>query len=696
MAASYESKVIATYLSNLMARTSRRSAIADKLVTWLCDLGPQIGCPFEIKEGEEETVARSRQERGKPVSRTIVSAENWQVAMDVVQAASRRKHRSLVFDRNLNLLVDHFGLDKIEQDILDIACRYARHSPMETLWDDIAPGYPGGAVALLAHFLNVPTPTLDARLAPTGRLRRLGLVSWGLRSATNPPDPVEGLVGALAPASRSFDDICGRLIGPVTAPACSWADFDHLGEERDLVTRIIKGALAKRAKGINILLYGPPGTGKTEFCKALAARVGAVLHAVGEVDDRGGEPVRSERVASLVLSQQLLASRRNTMVLFDEMEDVLEGGTNRLLAMFGGRPRAGSKVYLNRLLEEAAVPTLWTSNSLRSFDPALLRRITLAIEIRTPPAGVRERVWKDTLDRERLRVDPSLARRLAQEFAVPPALAANAVRAAKLAGGTDKDLRLALRSVTKAMAGGVEPLPQSKHEAAFSLDLANADHRLQPLADRFVNLGSDKAVSLCLFGPPGTGKSAFVRHLAERMDMPVLQKRASDLISMWLGESEANIAAAFAEARADGAFLVFDEADSLLADRAGAQRSWEISQVNEMLTWMESHELPFACTTNLMDRLDPASLRRFTFKIRFGFLDRGQVQDAFSRFFGLTAPARVCDMDMLTPGDFAVVRRRAGLLGFADDTNEIANALAQEIAAKPQASKPIGFRTASA
>jgi len=696
MAASYESKIIATYLSNLMARTSRRSAIADKLVTWLCDLGPQIGCPLEVKDGEEEKVARSRQERGKPGSRTIVSAENWLTARDVVQAASLRKHRSLAFDRNLELLADHFGLDKIEHGILDIACRYARHSPMETLWDDIQCGYPGGAVAMLAHFLSVPPPSLENRLAPGGRLRRLGLIGSQSKYETGPLVLVDGLVGALAPASRSFDDICGRLIGPVTAPACSWADFDHLGEERDLVTRIIKGALAKRAKGINILLYGPPGTGKTEFCKALAARIGAVLHAVGEVDDRGGEPVRSERVASLVLSQQLLASRRNTMVLFDEMEDVIEGGTNRLLAMFGGRPRAGSKVYLNRLLEEAAVPTLWTSNSLRAFDPALLRRITLAIEIRTPPAGVRERVWKETLDRERLRVDPSLARRLAQEFAAPPALAANAVRATKLAGGTDKDLRIALRSVTKAMAGGVDPLPLLKHDAAFSLELANADHRLQPLADRFVNLGSDKAVSLCLFGPPGTGKSAFVRHLAERMDMPVLQKRASDLISMWLGESEANIAAAFAEARADGAFLVFDEADSLLADRAGAQRSWEVSQVNEMLTWMESHELPFACTTNLMDRLDPASLRRFTFKIRFGFLDRGQVQDAFSRFFGLTAPARVCDMDMLTPGDFAVVRRRASLLGFADDTNEIANALAQEIAAKPQASKPIGFRTASA
>lgn len=290
MAISYESKVIATYLANLMEATSRRSAVADKLVTWLCDLGPQIGCPLEEKEGGEEMIARSRKERGKPEPRRIVSAENWQAARNVVQAVSHRKPKSLAFDRNLGLLVTHFGLDKIDHGILDMSCRYARHSPMETLWDDAVPGYPGGAAALLAHFLNVPRPTLAARLAPSGRLRRLGLVSWGLRYATTPPDPVDGLVGALAPASRSFDDICGRLIDPITAPACSWTDFDHLGEERDLVTRILKGALTKRAKGINILLYGPPGTGKTEFCKAVAAHVGAVLHAVGEADNRGGEP----------------------------------------------------------------------------------------------------------------------------------------------------------------------------------------------------------------------------------------------------------------------------------------------------------------------------------------------------------------------------------------------------------------------
>ena len=130
-------------------------------------------------------------------------------------------------------------------------------------------------------------------------------------------------------------------------------------------------------------------------------------------------------------------------------------------------------------------------------------------------------------------------------------------------------------------------------------------------------------------------------------------------MSMWVGQTEQRIAAAFAEARAEGSILVFDEADSLLADRRGAVRSWEVSQVNEMLTWMESHPLPFACTTNFGENLDPATLRRFTFKIALDHLTPDQSQAAFHTYFTLKAPPEVGDLTTLTPSDFAVVRRKA-------------------------------------
>ena len=130
-------------------------------------------------------------------------------------------------------------------------------------------------------------------------------------------------------------------------------------------------------------------------------------------------------------------------------------------------------------------------------------------------------------------------------------------------------------------------------------------------------------------------------YLAERIGLEVVQKRASDLMTPWVGETEAQIAGAFAEARQNKHFLVFDEADSLLSDRRFAQRSWEISQVNEMLTWMENHPLPFACTTNYGEHLDPATLRRFDFKLRLDYLAPDQAVAAFRTFFELDPPLEV-------------------------------------------------------
>ena len=160
---------------------------------------------------------------------------------------------------------------------------------------------------------------------------------------------------------------------------------------------------------------------------------------------------------------------------------------------------------------------------------------------------------------------------------------------------------------------------------------------------------------------------------------------------MWVGGTEKAIAAAFTEARDAEAFLVFDEADSLLADRRLAQRSWEVSQVNEMLTWMESHPFPFACTTNFGERLDPATLRRFTFKIALDYLSAEQVIAGFRAYFGIEPPAEVAALATLTPGDFAVVRRKAELLDCLGDPRTLVEMLYEECESKPEHARKIGF-----
>jgi len=461
-----------------------------------------------------------------------------------------------------------------------------------------------------AELLGISSNTLLSRCAPDAPLVRSGLLA-----VDNDGDiSLAARLQRLGSAPDEEADPLPLLLGASSQAELEWQDFDHLGQQRADVEGIVRGALSKRAKGVNILLYGPPGTGKTEFARTLAARLGVALFSVGETDEDGDEPSRGERLADLKLGQSLLRREASAVLLFDEMDDLLVGESSPLSYLFGfiGSKQASSRLFMNRLLEENPAPTLWTVNNARNIDPAILRRMMFAIEMRQPPPSVRQRVWARQLQRNGIQASPEDARALAYEFD-------------------------------------------------------------------------------CLQGPPGTGKSAWVRYLADRLGLEVTQKRASDLMSMWVGQTEKSIARAFREAADDGSFLVFDEADSLLADRSGAQRNWEISQVNEMLTWMERHPLPFACTTNLIEKLDPATLRRFVFKISVGYMDASRANAMFRAWFDLPPPAALNSLKALTPGDFAVARQKAEILGQLDDPSALYTLLKAECEAKPNQPRAIGF-----
>jgi transitional endoplasmic reticulum ATPase len=113
-----------------------------------------------------------------------------------------------------------------------------------------------------------------------------------------------------------------------------------------------------------------------------------------------------------------------------------------------------------------------------------------------------------------------------------------------------------------------------------------------------------------------------------------------------------------------------------------------------MLTWMEQHVLPFACTTittNLATRLDRASLRRFLVKLRFDWMTKAQARLAFQRFFGKDAPTALDGLRTLTPADFSLVRRRAVLTGGKPDLDTLLRLLAAECDGRTGSRPPAGF-----
>jgi len=205
--------------------------------------------------------------------------------------------------------------------------------------------------------------------------------------------------------------------------------------------------------------------------------------------------------------------------------------------------------------------------------------------------------------------------------------------------------------------------------------------------------------ALCFYGAPGTGKTVLAQHIAQTLDRPLHVKTASQVLSPYLGMTEQNMAQMFKLAQKEGAVLVLDEADSFLSQRKFATASWEVTQVNEMLVQMERFEGLFICTTNLMDYLDEASLRRFTFKIRFDYLHAVQRWQLFQQYVPRIPAKQITQvqqelkqMATLTPGDYANVQRQCKMLGISLNAEGFLQRLQMECKAKPDThQRGIGF-----
>ena len=682
----YEQRLAASYLSNAAARFHYRDPEAAELADWL-----------ECRENRQVFPGRGRRRAGRPTyDEEQLTARRWRSIQDTL----RSEHAALKGARpdrpaqRLRRLGKATGLTPTDVEILELLLRSQSQPVIERMISDIfcrsrlsgVLNLRGPAMSVL---LGKSTHAVQSRFGADKPLLRSGLVSI---DRDGDPEVSRRLHRLATVPATDRRDVSHLLLDTAPASDLEWQDFHHVAKDRDYLERVMEGALASGEPGVNVLLYGPPGTGKTEFCKVLAQRLGVTLYSAGECDEDGDEPTRDERLKELRLAQRLLAGQRKSLILFDESEDLLSDAFAGL-SLFGrsfGSGTRGSKVYLHRLLEETPAPTLWTVNDAGQVSDAILRRFMFAFELRLPTADVRQRIWARQLEINGIDAGADAVRRLAAAFEATPGVAAGVTAAARLAGGDMDAVHRGVRSLSRVL--GCDRSPQTAPER-FDLALVRADIDPVALADRLASSG-ERCFSLCLQGAPGTGKSALVRYLAERLDMEVVQKRASDLVSKYVGDTEKLIADAFAEARDSRAFLVFDEADSLLADRRLAERNWEVSQVNEMLTWMENHPLPFACTTNLVDRLDPATLRRFVFKIALGYLAPAQAASAFRRYFGLAAPASLASLATLTPGDFAVVRRKAEVLGQLHDPQALTDMLRAECDTKREGMRGIGFRAA--
>ncbi len=474
-------------------------------------------------------------------------------------------------------------------------------------------------------------------------------------------------------------------------------DYPHLGPEIKIMQAYLNNAIHEKLLGVNILIYGSPGTGKTELAKVLSAEMDMPLYEVSSED--ADECSSSEiRLTAYKMCQSFLSKSRNGIVLFDEMEDIFPTESTS----FGGKAQKfmARKAQTNFMLESNSVPTIWLSNDVHYLDPAYLRRFDLAVEMKIPPRSARkaiaERYLKD------FQFPSAYLDQLAEIENLPPAQIERAAKVIRHCGSTSVQERknaldLIIKNSLQLLGHSSIIRKTSNNNIEFELDYLNVDIDVEAIS-RGLSLHS--TARFCLYGPPGTGKTSFGGYLSKILDRPLMVKRASDIFDMYVGGTEKNIARIFNEASQEGSILMIDEADSLLQDRKGASRSWEVTQVNELLTQMENFQGVLICSTNLMHDLDQASLRRFDFKVFFDYLKQKQRWELFVKHLqgygsDLSNIARekiVIDrLHALTPGDFAVARRQFEVFSRKPTPMEFSAILEKECKSKPGISSTMGF-----
>ncbi len=544
----------------------------------------------------------------------------------------------------------------------------------------------------LGKILNLPRSTVERALTSDGPLRSCGLISE--KSSNGFEFDSERAARLLF--YEKYDEATVMKEFGVTLPETSklsLAQYPHLKNDILLLLAHLKQVTQQQNHGTNILLHGVPGTGKTQLSRAVGKEMGLPVFEV-ETSTKGMLFTSPEdRLKSLSFADTFL-SNRPSLLVFDEAEDVFS-------ASFTDRSVASThKGWFNQMLERNRWPVFWISNTITGLDPAFARRFDMIIEVPVPPKAERLVIAESVVGDL---IDVNWVNKIAAADTIAPAVLERAGKVIRSGGGKasrpqqGEAISRLLSSTLKAQ-GHADPFRMKagsegcKH---YNLDFLNTAQDLGSIAEK---LHSVPAARLCLYGPAGTGKTSFGHWLAAELDRPLIAKKASELLGPYVGMTERQIGEAFEEAESEGAILLLDEIDSFLSERTQSRKSWENTAVNEMLTRIESFPGIMIASTNRLEALDPASLRRFDLKLYFDYLRGEQVEKLLlnqCHQLGLTKPSArsknlASNLTNCTPGDFALAARRHRFEPFMN-ADALVAAVSEEINYKSTPPRPIGF-----
>ncbi len=380
-----------------------------------------------------------------------------------------------------------------------------------------------------------------------------------------------------------------------------------------------------RKPRLTFLFKGMSGTGKTMTATAIAKGLGKKLLKVSFSE------INCSCLPQVAAFFAARGSAQNSVVLFDECEGMISSNP------FIGR----SDAWVKTLFEKFTGVAVFTTNydTPAGFD----RRMTYTLDFEQPGPKAREAIL--TLELNRLKSDGVVATipekneviKIAESFTVPGGYYQQVMQLALARSPiepTSNKPTLAYEQVEEAFQTFEERLGSKTNDGVREPKISMSQIRLDPTiglqVEKFVGYAREilerkqcdnalmpQGATALFAGPPGTGKTITAEAIAQSLGISFRRVSPSSFMSMWFGQTEANIKKVFAEAQQEKYLLFVDEAEGLFADRRGDSSGIRKTIVNELLQQVEAFKGVLVIATNFTDILDVAFGRRFLFHVTF-------------------------------------------------------------------------------
>ncbi|CAI0471417.1 unnamed protein product [Linum tenue] len=417
--------------------------------------------------------------------------------------------------------------------------------------------------------------------------------------------------------------------------------------------QLFKSIGVKPPKGI--LLYGPPGSGKTLIARAVANETGAFFFCINGPEIMSKLAGESESNLRKAFEE---AEKNAPSIIFIDEIDSIAPKREKTNGEVERRIVSQLLTLMDGLKSRAHVIVMGATNRPNSIDPALRRfgRFDREIDIGVPDEVGRlevlrihtknmklaedilksscnvqvdlERISKDTHGyvgadlaalcteaalqciREKMDVidleDESIDAEILNSMAV-----SNEHFATALGTSNPSALRETVVEVPNCSWEDIGGLENVKRELQETVQYP-VEH-----PEKFEKFGMSPSKGVLFYGPPGCGKTLLAKAIANECQANFISVKGPELLTMWFGESEANVREIFDKARGSApCVLFFDELDSIATQRgssvgdAGGAADRVLNQLLTEMDGMSAKKTVFIIgATNRPDIIDPALLR---------------------------------------------------------------------------------------